>query len=167
AEDGIRCFHVTGVQTCALPISQVEMRLAQPLRLGPVDAMPYTFLGETVADIVGVLAAAESVDHHPHLHTARLGALERVDDLQAGFVEIEDVGFEVDRQLGRVDGLDERREVLAAVTQQAYGIALAPPEFKARRHERDPLPRESSWQLQFREERRVIGNLSPGGTMKQ
>src|SRR5690606_39920172 len=24
AEDGIRCFHVTGVQTCALPILRVE-----------------------------------------------------------------------------------------------------------------------------------------------
>src|SRR5690606_41678928 len=24
AEDGIRCFHVTGVQTCALPISMVK-----------------------------------------------------------------------------------------------------------------------------------------------
>src|SRR5690606_12935524 len=24
AEDGIRCFHVTGVQTCALPIFQVD-----------------------------------------------------------------------------------------------------------------------------------------------
>src|SRR5690606_40916667 len=28
AEDGIRVFHVTGVQTCALPISQVVAELA-------------------------------------------------------------------------------------------------------------------------------------------
>src|SRR5690606_41587234 len=26
AEDGIRCFHVTGVQTCALPISAMATR---------------------------------------------------------------------------------------------------------------------------------------------
>src|SRR5690606_40434777 len=32
AEDGIRAFHVTGVQTCALPIS--------PRQLGPIMRMP-------------------------------------------------------------------------------------------------------------------------------
>src|SRR5690606_40975791 len=30
AEDGIRDFHVTGVQTCALPISEIRMRVASP-----------------------------------------------------------------------------------------------------------------------------------------
>src|SRR5690606_40983823 len=30
AEDGIRCFHVTGVQTCALPISLPRRRLSRP-----------------------------------------------------------------------------------------------------------------------------------------
>src|SRR5690606_40608928 len=34
AEDGIRDFHVTGVQTCALPISRA--RRARPCRPGPV-----------------------------------------------------------------------------------------------------------------------------------
>src|SRR5690606_40880669 len=29
AEDGIRDFHVTGVQTCALPISQVSVRVLE------------------------------------------------------------------------------------------------------------------------------------------
>src|SRR5690606_40499570 len=32
AEDGIRGFHVTGVQTCALPISELTRRLAKRLR---------------------------------------------------------------------------------------------------------------------------------------
>src|SRR5690606_41134315 len=36
AEDGIRDFHVTGVQTCALPISKVE-DLVIP---GPAGALP-------------------------------------------------------------------------------------------------------------------------------
>src|SRR5207302_7740372 len=38
AEDGIRDFHVTGVQTCALPIYEVfldEVRVPADLMLGP------------------------------------------------------------------------------------------------------------------------------------
>src|SRR5690606_32715044 len=38
AEDGIRDFHVTGVQTCALPISAVFQSLVQPLIDNPVPA---------------------------------------------------------------------------------------------------------------------------------
>src|SRR5690606_13387484 len=43
AEDGIRDFHVTGVQTCALPISRIEVRSR---RVGgstyqvPVEVLP-------------------------------------------------------------------------------------------------------------------------------
>src|SRR5690606_40653691 len=35
AEDGIRDFHVTGVQTCALPICQVTLWNGQPLLVSP------------------------------------------------------------------------------------------------------------------------------------
>src|SRR5207302_3218536 len=35
AEDGIRDFHVTGVQTCALPISSEVGLLLEPLICGP------------------------------------------------------------------------------------------------------------------------------------
>src|SRR5690606_40406969 len=38
AEDGIRDFHVTGVQTCALPIS--PRPAGQPRRQGPLPAGP-------------------------------------------------------------------------------------------------------------------------------
>src|SRR5207302_5259255 len=34
AEDGIRDFHVTGVQTCALPISELCRRFGRPSRRG-------------------------------------------------------------------------------------------------------------------------------------
>src|SRR5207302_7490682 len=38
AEDGIRVFHVTGVQTCALPISPIDQRLHRsPVRLAGTD----------------------------------------------------------------------------------------------------------------------------------
>src|SRR5207253_5366515 len=36
AEDGIRCGHVTGVQTCALPISSDAEVQGQPLRGAPI-----------------------------------------------------------------------------------------------------------------------------------
>src|SRR5690606_40683907 len=35
AEDGIRAFHVTGVQTCALPISRAGLRVLSLARLAP------------------------------------------------------------------------------------------------------------------------------------
>src|SRR5690606_11923387 len=39
AEDGIRDFHVTGVQTCALPIFRVAKLLPGPERTGAESAM--------------------------------------------------------------------------------------------------------------------------------
>src|SRR5690606_39896911 len=53
AEDGIRGFHVTGVQTCALPISRVartapppihprDRRRARPLPGRPVSGTPWS-----------------------------------------------------------------------------------------------------------------------------
>src|SRR5690606_40316918 len=41
AEDGIRDFHVTGVQTCALPISSAPVRLGEhpPARVHPDDGI--------------------------------------------------------------------------------------------------------------------------------
>src|SRR5690606_20965369 len=57
AEDGIRDFHVTGVQTCALPISQ----LARSLRRERVLALLSTLFGGvalalTVLGLYGVMA---------------------------------------------------------------------------------------------------------------
>src|SRR5690606_39440786 len=43
AEDGIRDFHVTGVQTCALPISQALRRMSSDTRterMGSIGAQP-------------------------------------------------------------------------------------------------------------------------------
>src|SRR5690606_41205545 len=47
AEDGIRDFHVTGVQTCALPISQI----GRPCLLG--------YIGKCSAPCVGRVSAEE------------------------------------------------------------------------------------------------------------
>src|SRR5690606_41026046 len=40
AEDGIRDFHVTGVQTCALPISRARPRVSAPKSSTLDDLMP-------------------------------------------------------------------------------------------------------------------------------
>src|SRR5690606_39995151 len=56
AEDGIRDFHVTGVQTCALPISRTGASYAEALaeaqRLGYAEADP-------TEDVTGKDAAAK------------------------------------------------------------------------------------------------------------
>src|SRR5690606_40946862 len=57
AEDGIRAFHVTGVQTCALPI----------LSLKTEDAAVHVWLAEHHAGVVDEVARREvvrPVDHH-------------------------------------------------------------------------------------------------------
>src|SRR5690606_40933123 len=58
AEDGIRDFHVTGVQTCALPISGVH--LEPPATSAPAQRPPR--VDEDVPELPGTSAAA-----HPYL----------------------------------------------------------------------------------------------------
>src|SRR6266511_5574334 len=53
AEDGIRDFHVTGVQTCALPIShEYALRDRLPLRFyldaGVLETLPWDRFGQLV-----------------------------------------------------------------------------------------------------------------------
>src|SRR5207302_7940269 len=45
AEDGIRYFHVTGVQTCALPISSSPRRSASAARSSPSPRSPSSVSG--------------------------------------------------------------------------------------------------------------------------
>src|SRR5690606_40057962 len=54
AEDGIRDFHVTGVQTCALPISYLTEVLGRAGVAGAVGAM---IAGNTVGGMLGRLVA--------------------------------------------------------------------------------------------------------------
>src|SRR5690606_39746812 len=65
AEDGIRDFHVTGVQTCALPILVVELSDGERQRLA---------LATVVASPVDVLLLDEPTNH---LDIAARGWLER------------------------------------------------------------------------------------------
>src|SRR5690606_39897625 len=43
AEDGIRDFHVTGVQTCALPILKMLVACRKPCRLAMYSLLQYKF----------------------------------------------------------------------------------------------------------------------------
>src|SRR5690606_40252050 len=48
AEDGIRDFHVTGVQTCALPISSRSMRMGTSIRKAATRKWPEPQQGSRV-----------------------------------------------------------------------------------------------------------------------
>src|SRR5690606_39464122 len=73
AEDGIRDFHVTGVQTCALPISRSESSKAAvawaEARLGPDadcklllhDAARMLVSGRIIAEVVAALDRHDAV----------------------------------------------------------------------------------------------------------
>src|SRR5690606_41061888 len=68
AEDGIRAFHVTGVQTCALPIYREcrtqaadEPRTCSPIKLG-LDLQGGMHLALEVADPEGTLTHEAKVD---------------------------------------------------------------------------------------------------------
>src|SRR5690606_39305204 len=59
AEDGIRVFHVTGVQTCALPILRADFALRDVAALGRVHDLDRVLDGDDV-----ILAAlVEVIDH--------------------------------------------------------------------------------------------------------
>src|SRR5690554_6019773 len=80
-----------GLAMHAAQPAQVEVRPPQTPGLRAIDAMPDTGLGKAVTYVVSGFAAAEAIEHHPHLDTALFGARQGVDDAQAGVVEIEDV----------------------------------------------------------------------------
>src|SRR5690606_39745851 len=57
AEDGIRDFHVTGVQTCALPITLVLMFAAVAIGFGPVWGSSGWVLPAAGGAVVGLAVA--------------------------------------------------------------------------------------------------------------
>src|SRR5690606_39976325 len=58
AEDGIRDFHVTGVQTCALPISRDDMRIIKGM-----DISQLSFLGQAHCLAAGFVKGVAAQDH--------------------------------------------------------------------------------------------------------
>src|SRR5207249_9248968 len=62
AEDGIRDRNVTGVQTCALPISRA-LRLVRSGQVQPVGAPPRTPAGSTAATVKQLKALAIVLAH--------------------------------------------------------------------------------------------------------
>src|SRR5690606_39689497 len=78
AGDGIRAFHVTGVQTCALPISSLFMRGSSGLQTNNGPAMQsfpclLITLAEPDRDGCSMGAASATGPHaRTHAHIARL-----------------------------------------------------------------------------------------------
>src|SRR5690606_40674928 len=80
-EDGIRDFHVTGVQTCALPIYQTD--IFNPGKVGLVDALVQ------VGGCTGSFVSAEGLiitNHHCAFGAAQLASAPENDYLTDGFV---------------------------------------------------------------------------------
>src|SRR5690606_39561777 len=71
AEDGIRDFHVTGVQTCALPISLTSIRLTEAASAVSIIVI-CTVVAPAITKLV-VIATAETADIN--LEAAFIGPL--------------------------------------------------------------------------------------------
>src|SRR5690606_23589726 len=69
AEDGIRDFHVTGVQTCALPILFIDVDTGLR-RMGLAPGMPTVELAERIARVPG-LEVVGLMSHAGHVSAAR------------------------------------------------------------------------------------------------
>jgi hypothetical protein len=68
-------------------------------------------------------AHVDVVDHHAHRHAARHGARERVDELRADALAVEDVRGEADRDARALDRLEHRRIGFPAVDQRLDRVA--------------------------------------------
>src|SRR6266511_5214711 len=96
AEDGIRDFHVTGVQTCALPICRQPT--SAPLCIRPAGILPYPLPGNGVR--LGPIMEAQA--------TTRRRVVVADDDvlLREGVASVlERSGFQVVGQAGDADEL--------------------------------------------------------------
>src|SRR5207253_6929857 len=84
AEDGIRDGHVTGVQTCALPILWMPMSQMGGIQQGipsTLAEMPH----QTVADYEDILARLETLPKHVEQHIELLGeGLRRSEERRVG-----------------------------------------------------------------------------------
>src|SRR5690606_10274408 len=121
AEDGIRAFHVTGVQTCALPISaaRLELDAGDALVLRPRRADVDRIAGRRRhAEDVGALAGRGVADRAAAEAVAPGGR--EIDALvDAGLIEVA-----VARRPGAV-GASPRLALLLG--QEAAGVDLAAP----------------------------------------
>src|SRR5690606_40175203 len=82
AEDGIRDFHVTGVQTCALPISLMRERA-----LGRLDAIRVVAVDAAIVVIVDTVVAKLACPHgadHEAMLELRHETLPIDDDAEIG-----------------------------------------------------------------------------------
>src|SRR5690606_40703970 len=79
AEDGIRDFHVTGVQTCALPICLSEHALANAIDIGSFktsDGKEANLLngwGLTARDVQALVAKAKAAEEELRSEERRVG----------------------------------------------------------------------------------------------
>src|SRR5690606_3123567 len=121
AEDGIRDFHVTGVQTCALPISQE--RLDIDIRK-PAEAEAYAEVQRATAQRDAANAATEA-EAFNRTKIAEANKVAAVQDAEAAATAVRFAGeAERDRQVAVALGIKADGEARAAAVQ-AEGLAEA------------------------------------------
>ena len=79
--------------------------------------------GEQLPRLLEDALGAEAVDEHMHAHAAPACAHERSGDASAGVVVCENVSFDIDLALRRVEGLLQRRKIGAPVHEQLQLVA--------------------------------------------
>src|SRR5690606_40533166 len=104
AEDGIRDFHVTGVQTCALPIS-LGLPVVDPDEGGRGR---YAVFGPAPG---GLHAEVQRVDHSPRVHLDI-----EADDVEAEVRRLEALGAR------RIEHVRERLWVMEAPSGQRFCV---------------------------------------------
>jgi hypothetical protein len=112
-------------------VAELAVHSSQPMRaelprrdLRPIFQQPHPAGAQAPFETLGqVVPRAPAVDEHAHLDAALRRADERIGNRAARRIVGEDVGFEPDFALGRVDGRRQRRKELAAVAQQVDPIA--------------------------------------------
>src|SRR5690606_40716709 len=80
AEDGIRDFHVTGVQTCALPILIMSPSRATSSRFSPLRTLDRLDVARE-GDMIEIRASARSFLHN-QVQIGRASCRERVHDIE-------------------------------------------------------------------------------------
>src|SRR5690606_40336922 len=93
AEDGIRGFHVTGVQTCALPISKVGgAQVIECHRIERIDFDDLFKLFDCRIDISELLQTERVVAAHNQIKIGRASCRERVERSGGGGTETKKTG---------------------------------------------------------------------------
>src|SRR5690606_39678613 len=119
ADDGIRVFHVTGVQTCALPISkQSSVRISDQHRSIDLVATAVNEMGATVHEV-----ATHAASTAQETRQAEASAAEGSRVLERTVTAIRDLAGEVKGTSGVIGELERETGRIITILNEIKGIA--------------------------------------------